>query len=134
MLSLDLKARRSLLYVPASRPDRFPKAMESGADMVCVDLEDAVAGDMKVQARKDAIALFAADAGRAERLLRINASDSDDGKADLEAVAECDMPPDGVLLPKVKTADQVRRVADKLCARHAGLLVHVQLETLEGLE
>ena len=45
---------RSLLFVPAVRPDRFAKAEASGADAVCVDLEDAVEPGLKDQARLEA--------------------------------------------------------------------------------
>ena len=38
-----IRPRRSLLFVPGLRPDRFVKALDSGADIVCVDMEDAVA-------------------------------------------------------------------------------------------
>ena len=48
----DLRPRRSLLFVPGLRPDRFPKALAAGADIVCVDLEDAVAQPRKQEARE----------------------------------------------------------------------------------
>ena len=42
MTDAEIRPRRSLLFVPGLRPDRFAKALESGADIVCVDIEDAV--------------------------------------------------------------------------------------------
>lgn len=139
MMPLDkLTPRRSFLFVPASRPDRFPKAMDSGADMVCVDLEDAVAGAAKEQALGDAIALFAApdrETGRRpERLLRINSLHTEQGLADLLAVAAAENPPDGILLPKVETADEVRIALDVAGRKHADLRIHIMMETNAALE
>ena len=42
MTESEIRPRRSLLFVPGLRPDRFAKALDSGADIVCVDIEDAV--------------------------------------------------------------------------------------------
>ena len=128
-----LRPRRSFLYVPASRPDRFPKAMHSGADMVCVDLEDAVASDVKGQARTDAIALFAGPERGPERLLRINSLNSREGRYDLAAVAATAQPPDGILLPKVRTVDEILSAAEA-CANHDNLKIHLQMETNAALE
>ena len=68
-----MSARRSLLFVPGARPDRFDKAQASGADMVCVDLEDAVAPDGKDAAREAALAWLveAASATGPERVVRL---------------------------------------------------------------
>ncbi|MFP6733442.1 MAG: CoA ester lyase [Rhodospirillales bacterium] len=133
MPTLNLRPRRSFLYVPASRPDRFPKAMSSGADMVCVDLEDAVASDAKDQARLDAIALFAGPERGPERLLRINSLATDHGRADLAAVAAADQPPDGILLPKVRGVEEILSAIDAV-GHHADLKLHIQMETNEALE
>ena len=134
MPTKELRPRRSFLYVPASRPDRFPKAMESGADMVCVDLEDAVAGDAKDRARSDAIALFAGPERGPERLLRINSLATGHGRADLAAVAAAERAPDGILLPKVRGVDEIRSALNTLAGRHAGVQLHIQMETNEALE
>lgn len=128
-----LRPRRSFLYVPASRPDRFPKAMTSGADMVCVDLEDAVACDAKEAARHQAIALFAGPERGPERLLRINSLATDYGRADLAAVARAAQPPDGMLLPKVRGVGEILSAIDAT-GHHAGLQIHIQMETNRALE
>lgn len=65
---------RTWLFVPGDRPERFDKALASGADRVIVDLEDAVAPDDKAAAR-EAFARWRPDApGRVA--LRLNAADS----------------------------------------------------------
>ncbi|MDR6775661.1 aldolase/citrate lyase family protein [Azospirillum sp. BE72] len=55
---------RSQLFVPGARPDRFDKALASGADAVCVDLEDAVAPAQKEEARAAAIRFLVDGAGQ----------------------------------------------------------------------
>jgi len=75
------------LYVPGDRPDRFDKAARSGADVVVIDLEDAVAARHKPAARENARQwLHTAASGRAE--LRVNSLRTPWGAADLEMVAE----------------------------------------------
>ena len=128
--------RRSFLYVPAARPDRFDKAATSGADMVCVDLEDAVAGEAKDRAREAAIAWFAEPSrpNGPERLVRINSIRTPAGLADLSALAAAKGGPDGVLLPKVRAAEEVVIARDVLMPAHPNIRLHVQLETPEALE
>ena len=52
-----LRARRTVLFCPASRPERFAKALASGADAVCLDLEDGV-GPADKEAAREALASF----------------------------------------------------------------------------
>ena len=69
-----IRPRRSFIFTPGLRPDMFPKALASGADIVCVELEDGIAPRDKAAARNHALALFAqpqADDG-VERIVRIN--------------------------------------------------------------
>lgn len=106
------------LYVPGDRPDRFGKAVDSGADIVILDLEDAVAHDRKDVAR-DAVAAFLRERGPAGLQVRIGAL------ADLEVLA-----PDGadgrwvdIRVPKVRNAadldDVVERLGDASPRLHA---------------
>ena len=67
-----MAAERSFLFVPGDRPERFSKALSSGADRVIIDLEDAVAPDAKVVARENLVRwLGSADAR--DIFVRINA-------------------------------------------------------------
>ena len=50
--------RRSFIFAPGIRPDMFPKALASGTDIVCIDLEDAIAPQHKAEAREKTLALF----------------------------------------------------------------------------
>ena len=128
------RIRRSLLFVPAVRPDRFPKALATGADAVCIDLEDGVAPGAKETAREQALALLAArEPTAAEVSLRINDAKTPLGQTDLAALVDSGTRPDALMLPKVAGADEIRAV-DAALARGGGALpLIVQLETAAGL-
>lgn len=92
----------SLLFVPASRPERYAKALEAGADGVIIDLEDAVAPADKDSAR----ASLAAWLDPAHPVLvRINAADTPWFVADLELLARPGVR--AVVLPKAEHADDI---------------------------
>lgn len=101
---------RSLLFVPASRPDRFSKAMDAQADCVIFDLEDSVLLDGKAQARDDILA-FLEKSPAAQILVRTNGAGTPDFKEDL---ALCKAAPGivGVILPKAETATEVEQAAE----------------------
>ena len=84
----SLARARSFLFVPATRPERFAKALASGADAVIIDLEDAVAPADKVAARQALLpALEALDPAQRSRLLvRINAAGTPWHAGDLAAL------------------------------------------------
>lgn len=101
---------RTYLFVPGNRPERFAKALASGADVVVLDLEDAVAPDVKGAAR-DAIASWCASAGDADRartVVRINDLQSAASADDLRLLAQARI--GGVMLPKAESATQVQAV------------------------
>ena len=93
-------ALRSLLFVPGSRADRFQKALDSGADAVCFDLEDAVPKAQKREARAIIGRLPMQGAAQVGRFLRINGLATADGLRDLLALAEAGHAPDALLVPK----------------------------------
>ena len=99
---------RSALFVPATRPDRIPKALASGADAVIADLEDAVAPEAKEQAR-DALAAFALENPGAGILVRINAPDTAEFERDLALCARCEAIT-GIMVPKAERPEDLRRV------------------------
>ena len=97
MTANKIQSRRSFIFTPGNRPELFTKALASGADIVCVELEDGVAPHDKDDARAKMLELFAAphpDDG-IERIVRINALSTDDGKADIAADAH-DVGEDGL--------------------------------------
>lgn len=106
---------RSKLFVPASRPALFDKAMSGPADAISFDLEDAVAADRKDSARQDLVAFLAAlapDHRGKTVVVRINAPGTAFHEADLEAIAA--VRPDVINLPMVEDPEVVRGVASRL--------------------
>lgn len=101
-----IAAARSMLFVPADRTERIGKAIGSGADIVVVDLEDAVAPAAKYAART----ALAAWLGRgASIVVRVNSADTEWFRDDL---ALCRSPSImGVMLPKAMPDDALREVA-----------------------
>ena len=134
--ALAARPRRSFIFSPALRPDRFPKALASGADIVCVELEDGVAPKDKDEARRNALALFSApqaDDG-VERLVRINSLRSAFGLADLQAILDAERPPPALMLPKVTSPDEVTWLDDLFAERGHDIRLQVIIETNAGLE
>lgn len=115
---------RTYLFVPGNRPERFAKALGSGADAVVLDLEDAVAAESKSAAR-DAIALWsrqAADPERARVVVRTNDAQSSAFADDLRLLRDARIA--AVMLPKAESSAQVQAV----CAAvpEAGVLALIE--------
>ncbi len=102
-----MSAWRSLLFVPADRPDRLAKALASGAEAVIADLEDAVRADRKEAAREEAVKFAAESAGPA-RVVRVNEPLTELGERDLAALRGVE--PAAVMVPKA-SAESVRGAA-----------------------
>jgi citrate lyase beta subunit len=104
---------RSMLFVPASRPDMIEKAMRSQADAVCIDLEDAVAPDEKAAARANVERawnqlLETARPAPMRRMFRINGLDTHFAYRDvIEAVEAAGANIDAIMLPKTNAARDV---------------------------
>ena len=113
----------TLLYVPADRPDRVAKAVASDADVVILDLEDAVAPAHKDAAREGLAGLLS-DVARPVQV-RLNHVSSPWAAEDLAALAA--LPGVGVRVPKVEDVADVHRVADALPGRPLHLLVESAL-------
>jgi citrate lyase subunit beta / citryl-CoA lyase len=115
----------ALLFVPGDRPDRFSKALASGADAVIVDLEDAVAADRKAIARD---AVRTALEGGLRAYVRINSVSSPVGIADLEALAGCNVT--GIVLPKAASAGEIAIVLRTMKTKTS---VMALIESLQGM-
>lgn len=126
---------RSWLYVPGDDSRKLEKATSADADIVVLDLEDAVAADRKAAGR-DAVrgALDAFDYGRSRRYVRLNAATTPHWRADIEATIEAG--PDGYVLAKASRPDDVRRVADAIrelaASAEAPHLAVIVTEDVEG--
>ncbi|MFT5799020.1 MAG: (3S)-malyl-CoA thioesterase [Candidatus Azotimanducaceae bacterium] len=102
---------RSVLYIPASKPRALDKARGLPVDAIIFDLEDAVSVDEKVASRATlAEALATGGYGTRLKIVRINAFDTEWGRADAKAAAE--MGADAILLPKVSTPADLDALAE----------------------
>ncbi len=112
---MEIKRRRSVLYVPGSNAKALAKARRRGADCLILDLEDAVALQAKAAAREN-IHGFLRDGAQkqTEVIIRINALGSVLAEADLAMVAAAGA--DAVLVPKVNGAPDMRRAAAAMAA------------------
>lgn len=117
---------RSALYLPASNPRAIEKARILPADMIILDLEDAVRPGLKDEARSAAVNAVAQGFGDRLTAIRINAADSDWHAADLIAVlnSACDF----VILPKVESVEVAETVAEM-----AGKPMIAMIETPRGV-
>ena len=131
-----VQPRRSLIFTPGNRPDMFPKALRTGADIVTIDLEDAIAPQHKDEARDKTLALFAdlPDTGGVECIVRVNTLRSADGLKDLSAIIAADAPPPAIMLPKVKSAEEIELLDELLIDNCATIRFHVIIETNDGLD
>ncbi|MFF9061497.1 HpcH/HpaI aldolase/citrate lyase family protein [Streptomyces sp. NPDC101213] len=119
------------LYVPGDRPHVVAKALRCGADVVVIDLEDAVAPDRKEYAR-EATAELLSEEQPVPVHVRVNALDGPLAVPDLRAVAA--LPGvHGLRLPKVTSPAQITRIADHL-AEHGPRPLYALLETALGVE
>jgi citrate lyase subunit beta/citryl-CoA lyase len=124
-----IRVFRSLLFVPGTRPDRFAKAMVSGADGVVFDLEDSVEPASKAAGR-NAIGQFLSTPIQSSvlRFVRVNAFGSPWFEDDLKFIGQKSMF-DGVILPKAETALQVEEVGRRI----TGNAVVPLIETARGI-
>lgn len=122
------RPRRSALFLPASNARAIVKARSLDCDVVILDLEDAVAPELKNDARSAALAAVT-DGGFGDRevAIRINALDSPWGVADLAAIADC--PVDAVLIPKVNSAHDIQEYDAALSSAPTSVQLWAMIET-----
>lgn len=112
-------AFRSMLFVPGARPERFDKAMNAGADAVCIDLEDAVAPDQKQEARAACLEFLKANSSTHQGAeswtgpalgIRLNALSDINGFRDVIALVESGARPSFIMIPKASGAEEIEQV------------------------
>ncbi|MBP6995281.1 MAG: CoA ester lyase [Phycicoccus sp.] len=120
----DFRPRRSVLYMPSSNERALEKAKSLPVDGLILDLEDAVAPDAKEAARENACAAAASgDYGRREVTIRVNGIGTQWHDADLAAASAAG--PDAIVVPKVNSAKEVRRLVAAM--EKAGAPEHTRL-------
>ena len=110
---IPIRPRRSALYMPGSNARAMEKARTLAADAIILDLEDAVAPDVKDTARTQVCAAVREGGyGGREVIIRVNGLDTPWGEADLAAAAEAG--PDAILVPKVSSPETLAVVGSRL--------------------
>lgn len=104
---------RSMLFVSGEKAERFPKAMAAGADVVCIDLEDAVHPDRKAEARERVLGWLrdyppSGEASGPAVALRLNGLRTREGLRDVLALVEAKVHVDFLLIPKVEDATDLQ--------------------------
>lgn len=123
---MQIRPRRSALYLPASNARAVEKARTLPCDVVILDLEDAVGPDDKVAARAAAVAAVRAGGfGAREVVVRVNGLETAWGAADLAAMAQAR--PDAVLAPKIRGPEDIAAYAA------AGAPLWLMIETAAGV-
>ncbi len=129
-LDVNLRPRRSVLYMPAANERALEKAKTLAADSIIFDLEDAVAPDAKDSARPNAVAAArSGEYGGRELTIRCNGLDTEWGEDDLAAAAVSGA--SAVVIPKVSstaTLDMVSRMLDAAGAPDS-LTIWAMIET-----
>lgn len=123
----------TLLFVPADRPDRIPKALDSGARAVAVDLEDAVDAVAKDAARDQAagaLQRISRSPGGPATYLRINGIGTEWADDDVAAAAALTGRIDGVVVPKAEDPAELVRLTESM---PDGLVLLPILETARGV-
>ena len=132
----SVQPRRSFIFCPGTDPAMYPKALASGADIVCVELEDGVGPAHKAAARANMLQIFSApqaDDG-IERIVRVNGLRTPDGLADMAAIVGAEHRPPALMLPKVKGPEEVALVAETFDELGVAMRLQVIIETNAGLE
>jgi len=123
--STTTRRRRSALYLPASNLRAIDKARTLACDVVILDLEDAVAPEMKALARDQAVtAVREGGFGARELVVRVNSLDTEWGAEDLTALAL--VKPEAILVPKIDDAAAIARYAEALGGSQSSLWAMIE--------
>ena len=127
-----IRARRSVLYMPGSNARALEKAREIGADALILDLEDAVAPDVKDVARAQVCdAVRQGGYGRRELVIRVNAPGTPWHDADLDAAIAAK--PDAILIPKVSDPQTLAAIGLRLQGAAPSVRIWSMIETPQAI-
>ena len=131
-----IQKRRSFIFCPGNKPDMIPKALNSGADMVCIDLEDAIIPEHKDISRSSTIRAFEdiSVPNGVETLIRINDVNTIDGKADIKAILQSNNTASGLMLPKIQNVNEIIDLEKQIKLANKNLNLHIIIETNKALE
>jgi citrate lyase subunit beta / citryl-CoA lyase len=127
-----IRPRRSLLFMPGSNARALEKARNLPADGIILDLEDSVAAEAKGLARDQiAQAIAAKGFGKREVLIRVNALDTPWWIDDVNMAAK--VRPDGILVPKISSVEDLVAVGDRLADADPSIRVWAMIETARAV-
>jgi citrate lyase subunit beta/citryl-CoA lyase len=127
-----IRPRRSLLFMPGSNARALEKARNLPADGIILDLEDSVAPEAKATARDQIEQAIAAKGfGKREVLIRINALDTPWWIDDIGMAGKAR--PDGILVPKVSSVDDLKAIGDRLADADPSIRVWAMIETAQAV-
>ena len=131
-----IQKRRSFIFCPGNKPDMIPKALRSGADMVCIDLEDAIIPEHKNISRVSTVKAFEniSVPHGVETLIRINDVNSEEGKEDIQAILNSNNTASGLMLPKIQSVEEIINLERQIKLANKSLNLHIIIETNMGLQ
>ena len=131
-----IQKRRSFIFCPGNKSDMIPKALSSGADMVCIDLEDAIIPEHKNISRVSTVKAFEEISipNGVETLIRINDVNSKEGKDDIQAILNSKNTASGLMLPKIQSIDEIIDLESQIKLANKNLNLHIIIETNMGLQ
>jgi (S)-citramalyl-CoA lyase len=126
---------RSWLFTPATKPSRFANAKKNGADVLIVDLEDAVAEELKATARQNVRKFLTGreDEDLPSVAVRVNTTASRNGLEDVLMLLDAERVPSYLLLPKIEASEQVEQVEQLLKGAGKSTLLVPMIESAKGL-
>ena len=138
-MKTPMRSRRALLYMPGDDMHKIQKASTLGVDCICMDFEDGVAFNRKAEARRTVVeALGSLNFGSSERLVRINPVGS--GLEDEDLQAALAGRPDGIVIPKVESGEQIRWTSEGITSYErssgwpaGGVIIIAIVETARGI-
>lgn len=110
---------RSLLFVPGDSERKLEKGLGAGADVIIVDLEDSVAAANKAAARAVAASFIASRRQHINSAIYVRVNDLSTGLTDDDLAALVPVKPDGIMLPKSNSGQDVQQLAAKLRVHEA---------------
>ncbi len=129
-------SRRSFIFTPPLKINMFDKAVKSGVDIVCLELEDGIAPSDKSFARQNALKIInkKKDYNNVEVLIRINSIRETFGLLDITAILNNKTQPDGLLVPKIKSPEELKILDNLFTEKKLNTKFHAIIETNSGLE
>ncbi len=129
-------SRRSFIFTPPLKKTMFSKAINSGVDIVCLELEDGIAQSDKNLAREKALDIINTIEydSKVEVLIRINSIKESCGLLDIAALLKSKNQPDGLLVPKIKSPEELIILDNLFTEKKLNTKIHAIIETNLGLE